>query len=349
MSESATASIVDVPNGQGAYQYTITLTNTGTAPIGIFWFAWDDVPEQDFMNQIPNITGGPSNWVFRTTVAAEPGGVGYGIQWYTNSNASRLAANSVTSSFTFTSTETPAQLAAVSQFDASFQTTSSFVYQTASFQQAPGDSGFNFVVGVACFREGTHISTMAGEVPVEILRPGDLLMTERGKLRPLRWIGRRHIRCDDHTAPDQVWPVRVARDALGPSIPCADLWLSPDHALYSDGVLIPVKHLINGTTIRREPVDDVIYYHLELSSHDVILAEGTPAETYLDIGDRARFEGQISPLVPGATNFEHAHLLREAGSDLELVVTGPVLAAIRGRIAERASLLRDRLRAKQRV
>jgi hypothetical protein len=347
MSESATASIAGIANGLGGYQYTITLTNTGTAPIGIFWFAWDDVPEQDFMTQNPTITGGPAGWVFRTTTAPEPGGTGYGIQWYTFSDATRLAPNSVTSSFTFTSTETPAQLAAASPFDTAFQTTSSFVYQTASFQAPLSDPGFVFDVAVACFRAGTRISTTRGEVPVEMLRPGDLLLTERGEARPLRWIGQRDVRCEDHPAPDQVWPVRVARDALGPSIPRADLWLSPDHALYSDGVLIPVKHLINGTTIARVPVDAVTYYHLELSSHDVILAEGAPAESYLDTGDRAKFDGAVMLLVPGVAGSGSAQRSREANSDLELVVTGPVLTAIRGRIADRASLLHARSRARQ--
>ena len=291
------------------------------------------------MNQNPTITGGPSSWIFRVTTAPEPGGTGFGIQWYTLSDATRLAPNSVTSSFTFTSAETPAQLAALSPFDSNFHTTSSFIYQTASFQQAPTDPGFVFDVTVACFRAGTHISTTRGEVPVEMLRPGDLLLTERGEARPLRWIGRRHIRCDAHSAPDQVWPVRVTRDALGPAIPRTDLWLSPDHALYSDGVLIPVKHLINGTTITREPVDDVTYYHLELPSHDVILAEGAPAETYLDTGDRTKFDSEVMLLVPGVASPDRARLAREAGSDMELVVTGPLLAAIRGRIAERAHLL----------
>jgi hypothetical protein len=344
MSESATASMVGVSNGPASFQYTITLTNTGTAPLGIFWFAWDDVPEQDFMTQNPTITGQPSGWTARITTEPEPGGTGYGIQWYTFDTGSRLAPGSVTSTFTFTSSETPAELAAVSPFDAAFQTTSSFVYQTASFQQAPDDPGAILIVDVACFREGTAISTAGGDVAVETLRPGDLLLTGRGEARPLRWVGRRHIRCRRHPEPDRVWPVRVARGALGDSIPRVDLYLSPDHALYLDGVLIPVKHLINGTTIRRVPVDDVIYYHLELASHDVILAEGAPAETYLDTGDRMKFEGskfggEIMALFPGIAMPGRARIAREAHSDLELVVTGPILAVIRHRLADRARSL----------
>lgn len=336
MRESATASIVGVPSGPGSCQYTVTLTNTGTASIGSFWFAWDDVPEPHFMNQNPTITEAPAGWTVRTTTESYLGGTGYGIQWYALDNASRLAARSVTSTFKFTSTLTPAELSTVSPFDPTFRTTSSFVYRTASFAPAAGDSGAHLEGDVACFRLGTNISTADGEVPVEMLSPGDFLLTERGKVRPLRWIGRRHIWCDRHPNPDQAWPVCVTRGALGPSIPHTDLYLSPDHALYSDGVLIPVKHLINGTTITRVPVDDVIYYHLELSSHDVILAEGAPAETYLDTGDRAKFESKITVLFPEAAIPGRPLTERAASTDMEFVAAGPVLTAIRRRLAARA-------------
>ena len=51
---------------------------------------------------------------------------------------------------------------------------------------------------------------------------------------------------------------------------------SPDHAVFIDGVLIPVRYLINGRTIVQEPADEVTYYHVELPRHDVIFAEGLP-------------------------------------------------------------------------
>jgi len=71
---------------------------------------------------------------------------------------------------------------------------------------------------------------------------------------------------------------------LGPEVE-TDLRLSPDHALYIGEVLIPVKHLINGSTIVQVPCDEVTYYHVELPKHSVLLAEGLAAESYLDGGD----------------------------------------------------------------
>ena len=67
--------------------------------------------------------------------------------------------------------------------------------------------------------------------------------------------------------------------------------MSPDHAIYVDDVLIPAKHLVNGTTICQVQRQHVVYHHVELERHDVVLAEGLPAETYLDTGDRAKFNG----------------------------------------------------------
>ncbi len=69
--------------------------------------------------------------------------------------------------------------------------------------------------------------------------------------------------------------------------PNRDLWLSPDHAIYVDDVLIPIRHLIDAATIVRVPMDTVTYYHIELPRHDIVIAEGLPAESYLDIGNRS--------------------------------------------------------------
>lgn len=89
-------------------------------------------------------------------------------------------------------------------------------------------------------------------------------------------------------APSKAWhpdraPVKVARLALDGRTPHADLYLSPGHAIYLDGLLIPVKFLVNGRTIiayQHASALSLVYYHIELEEHDVVLAEGAPAETY---------------------------------------------------------------------
>src|SRR6185312_13770087 len=144
---------------------------------------------------------------------------------------------------------------------------------------------------VACFAAGTRIASTRGDVAVEELHEGDLVQTVLGQRdTPIVWIGRRDVDCARHPNPQTVWPVRINAGALGPRCPCRDLWLSPDHALYLDGVLVPVKYLINGSSIAQVPMDAVTYYHIELPRHDVVLAENSPAESYLDLEDRWNFD-----------------------------------------------------------
>jgi hypothetical protein len=143
-----------------------------------------------------------------------------------------------------------------------------------------------------CFLIGTRISTPRGEVPVEELTIGDLVDTLNGSL-PVKWIGRRRFK---KVAPSSwhssVAPIRVARFALHDQYPHRDLYLSPGHSLFVDGVLIPVKHLVNDRSVVRAEMGDrevIEYFHIELETHEVIFAEGAPAETLLVTDGREGF------------------------------------------------------------
>ena len=184
-----------------------------------------------------------------------------------------------------------------------------------------------------CFCGGTLIRTPTGDVPVERLEPGMAVLTASGRVAPVRWIGSRHIDCRRHLSPESVQPVRVARDAFGPAQPARDLLLSPDHALFTAGVLVPVKHLVNGRTIARVAATEVAYWHVELDRHDVLLAEGLPAESFLDTGNRAAF-AQGRGVVQLFPQFEPRHPTRDACAPF--VEDGPALVAIRARLFARA-------------
>ena len=152
---------------------------------------------------------------------------------------------------------------------------------------------------VACYATGTRIATSRGEVEVEHLQPGDLLATMSGALRPVVWIGRRSYGARFVAENPHLHPVRVRRDALGEGMPRRDLLLSPLHAILVDGVLVPVGALINGFTIVRERVaSEVTYLHIELASHDIILAEGLPSETFIDEGNRGMFQNAHDYVAP---------------------------------------------------
>ena len=138
---------------------------------------------------------------------------------------------------------------------------------------------------VACFAAGTRITTPEGEVPVQALAVGDPVRLARGGEARIEWIGHRRVDCAHHPRPELVWPVRIAAHAFGPGRPQRDLWLSPDHAVFRDGMLIPIKYLIDDARIVQAPVDAIEYWHVRLSRHDILLADGLEAESYLDTGD----------------------------------------------------------------
>ena len=140
-----------------------------------------------------------------------------------------------------------------------------------------------------CYCRGTLILTECGEVAVEDLRVGDHVVTASGDCRPIVWIGHRDLDVARHAFPLEILPVRVRAGALGRGLPHRDLWLSPQHAVYLDGALIPIIKLANGANVAQIAVDSVSYFHVELESHDVLLAEGLAAESFLDCGSRSGF------------------------------------------------------------
>jgi Hint domain len=149
---------------------------------------------------------------------------------------------------------------------------------------------------VCCFLSGTRILAEGGEIAVERIGVGDRLKTIRGDLIPVKWVGRRTFANAGAKENFAIRPIRITRSALDEGIPHADLYVSPAHCLYIDGVLIPADHLINGLSIfpaMPEGVRDIEYYHLELESHEVIFAEGALAETLLVTSDREHFDNFV--------------------------------------------------------
>ena len=85
-------------------------------------------------------------------------------------------------------------------------------------------------------------------------------------------------------------PIRVARFAIDDQSPHSDLYLSPLHCVFFNRAFIPVKHLINGTTVAQggpSGVSTIEYYHIDLGTHEVIYAEGALVESFFD-GDSER-------------------------------------------------------------
>ncbi len=203
----------------------------------------------------------------------------------------------------------------------------------ATFTPAGAGGRAEVTLSPVCFARGTRIATETGEVAVEDLHAGDQVRLAGGGTAPIVWIGRRKLDCSRHPDPRQVWPVRIQAGAFGPGLPSRDLLVSPQHAIYDEGVLIPARFLVNGRTVTQEQVGAIEYFHVELKRHDLLLAEGLASESYLDTGDRASFENAGGAMV---LHPDFARLTWDARACAELKVTGPELAAVRAKLALRA-------------
>ena len=134
-----------------------------------------------------------------------------------------------------------------------------------------------------CYLRGTRIRTPEGEVAVEALKIGDRIVTADGNILPLKWIGRRSYRDWLAVGDPDAQPIRFKAGSIADHVPTRDLYVSPEHAMFLDGVLVPALHLVNGVSIVKvEGMEEIEYFHLEFDRHIVILAEGAAAESFVD-------------------------------------------------------------------
>jgi Hint domain len=178
---------------------------------------------------------------------------------------------------------------------------------------------------VVCFLAGTLIATDAGEVSIERLKIGDMVRTASGETRAVQWIGAGRVlaTCRRRSA---ATPVIVNKGALADNVPHRDLRVTKNHGLYIDGVLIPVEFLVNHRSIVWDDrAQEISIYHVELLTHDVLIANGAPAESYRDDGNRWLFQNANSgwglPRQPACA---------------PVLTGGPIVDAIWRRLLERS-------------
>lgn len=185
---------------------------------------------------------------------------------------------------------------------------------------------------VPCLMRGAMVLTPKGEVPVENLKIGDDVMTVDGTAETVKWIGRRAYARPFVARGGGIAPIVFERGSLGPNTPSRPLYVSPEHAMYVDNVLVPARLLANGTTIRQvKDFDLVEYFHLEFDEAQVIVANGAPSESYVEAGNRRMF----------ANYGEYVELYGEAPAQassrrrFHLVTSGAAVQAIHRRLSDR--------------
>ena len=186
-------------------------------------------------------------------------------------------------------------------------------------------SGLNIANPALCFCAGTMIATPEGEAPVECLSIGDTVRTVRGRERRIIWVGSGRVLATQGRR-NAATPVIVRKGALAHQVPHRDLHVTNGHALYLDGVLIPVEELINQQTILWDDrAQEVSIFHIELDSHDVLIANGAAAESYRDDGNRWLFQ-----------NADRGWHLPPQAPYAPLLSDGPVVDGVWQRLLQRA-------------
>ena len=197
-----------------------------------------------------------------------------------------------------------------------------------SLSDANASAVFNDAVTIPaplCFLPGSRIATPTGEVPVERLEAGDVILTLRGEARHVVWIGKGQVIATPGRR-NAATPVVVRKGALAENVPHHDLHVTKAHGLYFDGVLIPVEFLVNHRSISWDDMARVVtLYHVELETHDILIANGTPAETYRDDGNRWLFQ-----------NLHAGWCLPRQPPCVPVVTGGPFVDAVWKRLLDRS-------------
>jgi hypothetical protein len=162
-------------------------------------------------------------------------------------------------------------------------------FTTASFSVVPVAGGTDISLSTLCFLRDTVVATPNGQVPVQSLAVGYLVMTASGIPRPITWIGTGRVLANPRQR-SAATPVVIRKGALGDNVPNRDLRVTKGHSLFIDNVLIPVEFLMNHRSIAWDDfAREVELYHIELETHDVLIANGALAESYRDDGNRWLF------------------------------------------------------------
>ena len=144
-----------------------------------------------------------------------------------------------------------------------------------------------FRIGIPCFTTGTMILTPKGEVPIETLRAGDLVVTRDNGPQPIVWCGTRHLTQSDLEASPELRPIRINADLWGND---RELLVSPQHGVYAKtdarggaDTLVRATHLarLKGGKVRiAQGVRNVTYAHLMFEKHQIIYGNGIASESF---------------------------------------------------------------------
>lgn len=144
---------------------------------------------------------------------------------------------------------------------------------------------------VVCFCDDTLILTPTGERRIATLVAGDAVVTAKSGVQKIVWIGKRKLTTADLVAAPHLKPVRIRAGALGAGVPTSDLLVSPQHRVLlvskiaesmfgQKEIFVQAIKLVGAEGIEQvTSVAPVTYVHILFEGHQVVFANGAPAES----------------------------------------------------------------------
>jgi hypothetical protein len=137
-----------------------------------------------------------------------------------------------------------------------------------------------------CFAKGTRILTPAGYTPIEDICIDDEIILLGGERRKVLWIGTSNrLIAPDQPRSERYLPVCFSQGSLDGNLPIKKFYVSRDHRLYWNGMLVRASEFVDGRTVTfdcRDRPGEVDYFHiLTEGPHSILFAEGVPCETLL--------------------------------------------------------------------
>lgn len=165
---------------------------------------------------------------------------------------------------------------------------------------------------IICFAKGTLITTPMGARRIDTLKTGDHVLTIDNGAQPIRWIGTKTVRATGALA-----PIHFCRGSIGNN---RDLFVSPQHRMLCSGyqtrkhfdqseVLVPAKSLVNNFNVTVDYGGMITYVHMLFDSHQIILANGAPSESF--------YPGTGLDAIDGAARAEVFDLFPKLRSSVE--------------------------------
>lgn len=188
-------------------------------------------------------------------------------------------------------------------------------YQLLKIEAAP-DPDCAALSDMICvsFGRGTMITMANGaQRPIESLAAGDQVLTRDHGAQPIRWVGHATLRAIGAFA-----PVVIPAGAMGNA---GDLIVSQHHRMFiyyrnriadlrTPELLVQARHLVDGERIFLREGGYVDYFSLAFDRHEIVYAEGIPAESLLvteAVLNRLPVEiaSPVKALFPAMTQIQH--------------------------------------------